>query len=195
METEAQALVAIAQAIEHLTEALAPSKQLLGFGAAPRTTQYVFCNRTHGGVWYTLDSQNQPVNIEHQALTGYIRKLEFVKAQRRGKEVCKLHCTVEAEQTYVLESAHDSNFSKGLLSGIAALPPEQLKQPLTIVPQPSAQQAEVLFCNVYQCDRQVFAPYDDQTDWRLCSRAAIDAVKAANGEATVTATLRQEVAA
>jgi hypothetical protein len=31
--------------------------------------------------------------------------------------------------------------------------------------------------------KQVFAPYDDQTDWKLASRAAIDGVRVANGEA------------
>jgi hypothetical protein len=63
------------------------------------------------------------------------------------------------------------------------LTPEQLKQPIMIVPQPSTENGEVLFCNVYLNDKQVFAPYDDQTNWKLASRAAIDGVRVANGEA------------
>jgi hypothetical protein len=82
-----------------------------------------------------------------------------------------------------LEGSAKAHFCKGLLSAIAFLTPEQLRQPLTIVPQPSTENAEVLFCNVYQDDKQVFAPYDDQTDWKRVSRTAIDGVRVANGEA------------
>jgi hypothetical protein len=181
--TDTEALQAIAHHLHRIADAKLPAKQALGFGPAPKSQVYVFCNRNHGGIWYSLNSESKAVNIEHPSLTGYIRKLEFAKVQRRGSDVSKLHCTIEADHTYILESAHDSNFSKGLINAIAFLSPAELRQPLTIVPQPSAQTAEVLFCNVYQGDEQVFAPYDDQTDWKLASRAAIDAVKAANPEA------------
>jgi hypothetical protein len=178
---QTEALTAIAHSLQKLAEAFVPS-QTLGFGRSPKSTQYVFCNRKNGGLWYSLDANSQPVNIEHQALTGYLRKLEFPSVQRRGKDACKLHCTIEGDRLYVLESSHDSNFSKGLLAAIAALSPEQLKQPVTIVPQASTQTTEVLFCNVWQANQQVFAAYDEQTDWRSVSRAAIDLVRAANGE-------------
>jgi hypothetical protein len=183
MDTEAQVLQAIAQELRQIKEALAPTKQTLGFGPAPKSQIYIFCNRKNGGVWYTLNSESQPVNIEQQALTGHIRKLEFKETVRRGEKSHKLHCYIEADQLYVLEGSAAAHFSKGLLSAIAFLSPEQLRQPLTIVPQPSTENAEVLFCNVYQDDKQVFAPYDDQTNWKLASRAAIDGVRVANGEA------------
>lgn len=182
METEAQALAVIAQHLQRIADALAAPKLSLGFGAAPKATQYVFCNRKHGGLWYTLNDQNQPLNIEASALTGYLHKIEFKTVERRGKEAKKLHCHIEADRTYILESAYDSNFSKGLLSAIAALSPQQLKQPITLVPQPSTENSEVLFCNVYQGEKQIFAPYDDQTDWRQCSIAAIEAVRLAHGQ-------------
>ncbi len=189
MDTQAQALAAnswceaIAQELRQIKEALAPTKQVLGFGAAPKNQVYVFCNRKNGGLWYTLDSQSQPVNIEQPALTGYIRKLEFKETIRRNEKSHKLHCYIEADQLYILEGSATAHFSKGLLSAIAFLSSEQLKQPITIVPQPSTENGEVLFCNVYLDEKQVFAPYDDQTDWKLTSRAAIDGVRCANGEA------------
>jgi hypothetical protein len=196
MDTEAQALAAIAQELRQIKEALAPTKQVLGFGPAPKSQIYIFCNRKNGGVWYTLDSESQPVNIEQQALTGHIRKLEFKETVRRGEKSHKLHCYIEADQLYVLEGSAAAHFSKGLLSAIAFLTPEQLRQPLTIAPQPSTENAEVLFCNVYQDDKQVFAPYDDQTDWKRVSRNAIDVVRAANDEApAVPVVPRQEKAA
>jgi hypothetical protein len=194
METEA--LAAIAQELRQIKEALAPTKQTLGFGEAPKTTQYVFCNRSKEGIWYSLDDKSQPVNIEAQALTGYVRKLEFHEKVRRNEKTHKLHCTIEADRLYILESAATAHFSKGFLSAIAFLTPEQLKQPITLVPQPSTENAEVLFCNIYQDDKQIFAPYDDQTDWKRVSRTAIDAVRMANPEAAQTPAIpRQEKAA
>jgi hypothetical protein len=181
METEA--LQAIAHHLHRIADAQSPAKQTLGFGPAPKTTQYIFCNRSKEGIWYSLDDKSQPVNIDAQALTGSVRKLEFHEKVRRNEKTHKLHCTIEADRLYILESAATAHFSKGLLSALAMLTPEQLKHPITLVPQPSTENAEVLFCNIYQDDKQVFAPYDDQTNWKLASRAAIDGVRCANGEA------------
>jgi hypothetical protein len=183
--TEAETLEKILKELQQLRADLVPTQQTLGFGTAPRSEVWVFCNREKGGLWYTLDHQGQAVNIEHSALTGYIRKLEFTKPVRRGEETHKLNCTIEADKLYVLESGAAVQFSKGLLNAIASLTPDALKQPITIVPEPSGKNEEVLFCNVYQGNEQIFAPYDEQTDWRKVSRTAIDAVKAANRETLV----------
>jgi hypothetical protein len=183
--TEAEALEKILKELQQLRADLVPTQQKLGFGPVPKSEVWVFCNREKGGLWYSLDSQGQAVNIEHPALTGYIRKLEFTKPVRRGEETDKLNCIIEGDKLYVLESGAAVQFSKGLLNAIASLSPEALKQPITIVPEPSTKNDEVLFCNIYQGDEQVFAPYDEQTNWRKVSRTAIDAVKAANSEAVV----------
>jgi hypothetical protein len=181
---ESEYLKTIAEALTQIAASKAPSKQGLGFGPAPKGQSYVFCNRNHGGIWYTLDENSKPVNIEHKALTGYIRKLEFKETIRRNEKSHKLHCYIEGDQLYVLEGSATAHFSKGLLSAIASLAPSQLKQPITLVPSPSTETAEVLFCNLYEGDKQVFAPYNDETDWKKVSRAALDVVKAANGELT-----------
>jgi hypothetical protein len=183
--TEIEALEKILQEVQQLRADLAPTKQPLGFGPAPKSEVWVFCNREKGGLWYTLDNQGQAVNIEHPALTGYIRKLEFTKPVRRGEETDKLNCIIEGDKVYVLESGAAVQFSKGLLNAIASMSPEALKQPITIVPEPSTKNDEVLFCNVYQGDEQVFAPYDEHTNWRQVSRNAIDAVNAVNSETVV----------
>ena len=180
--TDSETLEAILQELLRLRADLTANR-MLGFGPAPKSTQYVFCNRTKGGVWYTLDSQGQPVLVEQPALTGYVRRLEFKETIRRNEKTHKLHCILEADALYVLESSSKAHFSKGLLNSIATLTPAELQQPLTIVPQPSTENGEVLFCNLYQGSKQIFAAYDDQTDWRQVSRTAIDVVKAANAEA------------
>lgn len=177
---ENEALAAIAESLHQIAASKLP-QQTLGFGPAPKSQVYVFCNRKHGGIWYHLDDQSQPINIEHPALTGYVRKLEFKETVRRNEKTHKLHCYIDADKLYVLESSATAHFSKGLLSTLAFLSPQALGQPITICPQASTENAEVLFCNVYESgDRQVFAPYDDQTDWKRISRMAIDNVKAAN---------------
>jgi hypothetical protein len=163
--------------LRSLISAIKPLK--LGFGDAPKSVRWLFCNRSKGGNWYTLDKEGNPRTIPHESLTGHIRKLEFTKAIRRNKECWKLHCTIEADGLYVLETSHDSHFSKGLLSAIASLPPDALREPITIVPQASTQNAEVLFCNVWIGDAEILAPYGDQTDWKRTGRTAVDAVKLA----------------
>jgi hypothetical protein len=180
--TEIEILERIALGLERIAETLAPTQQMLGFGAVPKSEVWVFCNREKGGLWYTLDNHGQAVNIEHPALTGYIRKLEFTKPVRRGEETDKLNCIIEGDKVYVLESGAAVQFSKGLLNAIASLSADALKQPITIVPEPSTKNDEVLFCNVFQGNEQVFAPYDEHTNWRQVSRNAIDAVKAVNWE-------------
>jgi hypothetical protein len=65
--TEAAALEAIAHELKRIADAQSPTKQTLGFGPAPKSQVYVFCNRKHGGSWYTLNQDSQPVNIEHPA--------------------------------------------------------------------------------------------------------------------------------
>jgi hypothetical protein len=176
-----QLLQSILTELQQIRLDLAPTKQALGFGEAPRSEVWVFCNREKGGLWYGLDGQGKAVNIEHSALTGYIRKLEFTRPLRRGEETDKLSCVIEGDRFYVLESGASVQFSKGLLNAVAIMTPEALLQPITIVPEASTKNEEVLFCNIYQENQQIFAPYNDQTDWRKVSRTAIDLVKAANG--------------
>lgn len=180
METEG--LNAIALELRRIADAKAP-QQLLGFGPAPKGQVWLFCNRKHGGVWYVLNDQSQPVIIEQQALTGYIRSLEIKETVRRNEKLFKVHFTIEADQVYVLESSPKAHFSKGFLSAIALITPDSLRQPITIVPQASTENGEVLFCNIYQENQQVFAPYDDATDWKRVSKTATNNVKIANDEA------------
>jgi hypothetical protein len=162
--------------------ALAESPQRLGFGAKRKHTKHVHCNLKHGGVWHFMDEANNPIVIEHEALTGYVRALEFKPAIDQGEKVFNLSCTLEADEFYVLESESTSHFSKALLSAIAKLKSSELQQPLTLVPQVISLIEEVLTCQVYQGDRLVYAPYDQTMDWKGVSREAVNSVKLVNGE-------------
>lgn len=185
---ETEILQSIAESLRQIAQAKAPASQVkLGFGEAPKSQMYVFCNRKHGGIWYHLDDQSQPVPINDTALTGYIRKLEFKEVVRRNEKSHKLHLYVEGDRTYVLESSTTSQFSKGVLSALAMATPEQFKRPLTLAPQASTESAEVLFCNIYDGDQQIFAPYDEVTDFKVVSRTAMNNVNLANGGNSTTA--------
>jgi hypothetical protein len=173
-------LNAIATQVKRIAQTEAPPRQRLGFGPGPKLIRHVYCNLKHGGSWYFMDENRNPIVIEHEALTGFVRELEFTPAINQDQMVFNLNCTLEADALYVLVSESTAQFSKALLSAIAQLTPSELQQPLTIVPQVLTLGDEVLSCEVYQGNRLVSAPYDEMTNWKEVSKTAVNAVKLAN---------------
>jgi hypothetical protein len=158
------------QLLKHILLTLSGSKEdaseiPLGFGRSPRPL-YVYCNRSHGSLWYTLDDERKPQPIEADALTGTVTKLEKIEATRRNQTVQKLHIHVKADQRYVLEAGLDSNFAKGALYTLSLIPTAKLKQPITIAVEPGDSE-EVLFCRIYNpfTGEAAFAPWDSDTNW------------------------------
>lgn len=180
-----QILASIAASLESIALSLSKPEQPLGFGASPRP-QYIYCNRSNNCLWYWLDDDRAIVPITKTALTCYLEKLEFKQVERRGKETWKTHLHVRGDRRYILEAGYDSNFSKGLLSALATASHQWLKQPVTIEVQ-AADSDEVLFCRFYVNGEAIFAPWDEQTDWRAISRQAIDNIELANGRVTARA--------
>lgn len=135
----------------------------------------IYCNRHNGCNWYTLNN-GEPTPIQATALTGYLKAIKFEATERRGKPVHKLLTTIAADRLYILESGHDSHFSKGLLAAIATLRPQDLLQPITIQPSPGDEDT-VLFCRLYLGVEPVKAPYGEETDWRAVAKQALDVVK------------------
>jgi 6-phosphogluconolactonase (cycloisomerase 2 family) len=146
----------------------------LGFGEPPRV-RYIYCNRSNNCLWYWINDSREVVPIPKAALTGYVEKLEFKQVERRGKDTWKLHLHIRADRRYVLEAGYDSNFSKSLISALAAITPQQLQQPITIEVQ-AAESDEVLFCRVYANGELVFAPWDEGTVWKVVAKQAISKV-------------------
>ena len=173
----AQLLAALAQQTQLLSQILDRLKQpKLGLAEAP-STLWIYANRSNNCPWYTIrDGEVSPV--QQSALMGYLEELKFEKVDRRGKEVIKLQAFIKGDRPYCVESGYDSHFSKGLLSSIATLTPQQLRMPITIAPQPGSDES-VLFCRVFVGSEVVRSGYDEETDWRSVSRQAISAVKSA----------------
>ena len=165
--------------LQQLVDTLQQGRNL-GFGESPKA-RFIYCNRSNNCLWYWLNDAREVVPISHSALTCYVEKLEFRQVERRGKETWKTHLHVRGDRRYILEAGYDSNFSKSLLSALAALTPEQLQQTITIEAQ-AADSDEVLFCRAYINGDLIFAPWDEQTDWRFIAKRAIANIEAANGE-------------
>ncbi|MEN9239189.1 MAG: hypothetical protein Q6J68_00365 [Thermostichales cyanobacterium SZTDM-1c_bins_54] len=161
--------------LRQLIQLLPPTHPPLGFGDPP-TPVYVFCNRRNNCLWYTLDDQGEPVPIVHKALTGYIQDLSFPKTERRGKEVWKLHLTVKADRTYILESGYDTQFSKSVLAALATLTPAAMQQPITIQPQPGEDES-VLFARLWLGQDPIKSEYNAQTDWKTVAQQALAVVR------------------
>lgn len=178
-QTQTAQLIALLARQESLLKQLISSlnKPKLGLHNDAGTCK-IYCNRQHNSLWYKLSDGN-PTPITASALTGYIKQLRFEKVERRGREVHKLLTTIAGDKLYILESGHDSHFSKGLLSAVAILTPEQLHQPITISPQ-AGDDESVLFCRLFVNNEYVKVQYNDATDWRATARKAIDNVKALN---------------
>ncbi|GAA6615324.1 hypothetical protein [Scytonema sp. NUACC26] len=138
----------------------------------------IYCNRQHNCLWYSLDADRNPKPITATALTGYLKELRFEQAERRGKPCHKLLATIQADRTYILESGHDTHFSKGLLVAVALLTPQQLIAPITIQPAPGDDDS-VLFCRVWCGSEYIKVSYDESANFREIAKAAIANCKAA----------------
>ena len=156
-----------------LSQLLEPT---MGFCEPPGDV-WIYANRTHAGMlWYGI-KDGEPFVYPHKAIRGYLTELKFERVERRGKEVIKLQTVLSCKgQTHVIESGHDSHFSKGLLSAIATVPPGMLQDtPVTIVPQAGSDE-NVLFCRVYLGDVSLEGLYKEDTDFRPIAKAALAAV-------------------
>lgn len=146
----------------------------LGLGPSPGGLA-IFCNRAKANTWYTLNQNSEPVELPYPALTGYLVSIEFIPKEFQGEKSHKLRFKMQADRSYTLEAGSTSTFTKGFLSAIASLTPEQLRSPITIEAIP-ADGENVLFCTVWLGTQKVFQAWDEQTNWREIARKAKDNV-------------------
>ncbi len=140
-------------------------------------TVRVYCNRDRcpGALWYTVVDGN-PVPFPYKAIRGYLKGLKFEQVERRGKLTWKMYTTLSCG--YELESGYDSVFSRGLLSAIAALTPDQVQQPVAIGVA-AGDDESVLLCRLWLADDSpLFVKWDEQTDWRVVAQTAKQLVAA-----------------
>ena len=159
------------------------TEETLGFCESPRL-RFIYCNRQDDCNWYFMEGEKR-IPIHYPALTGIIQSLEFkrkeVKVGSTLKESWKLRLYLKSDHYYCLESGFDTVFSKGLLSSIAHLSPQQLTQPLIIEPSASMEVSQVLFCRVYtHTGEQIYAPWEDNPNWQQITQQVVAHLKAVN---------------
>lgn len=152
--------------------------QKLGLGVTPRPTT-IYCSRTEGSpaLWYTLDYGTETptrIPVGETCITGYFTALAFKEREKtfRGKKVVKLHLTVQADRTYLLETGHDTVFARSLMASLTALTPDDLSQPLTLEVQPG-EDPMVLFCRILRPDGSPVVNEDPISDLRELAVAAL----------------------
>jgi len=182
VDTAAQLLAAVTRQTELLTKILDSLNQpALGALTTTPGTIRIYCNRDRcpGALWYTVPA-GEPIALDAKAIRGYIRQIRFEQVERRGKPTWKLYTLLDCGQSaYELESGHDSVFTKGLLMAIAALEPQDLKQPVAIGVAPGDDES-VLLCRVWKWDNSpVFSKWDEGTNWKGVAQRAIGLVAAA----------------
>ena len=121
------------------------------------------------------------MELPYPALTGYLTSIEFIKGEYKGKPKSKLRFKMMAHRPCTLEAGSESTFTKGFLSAIASLTPDQLRSPIIIEATPSDQEEKVLFCTVWSGGQKVRTQWDEQTNWKAVARRAKDNVAAIKG--------------
>lgn len=178
----AQLLAAQTQQNELLTKILhALDRPELGLLDTPPGTQRIYCNRDRcpNALWYRLDASREPVGLSAKAIRGYLRQLHFEQVERRGKQKWKMYTLLDCgDRSFELESGYDATFSKGVISAIASLTPQQLQQPISIGVAPGDDES-VLLSRVWLGDGSpIFVKWDSDTDWRALSKRAIANIEA-----------------
>lgn len=167
------ALLEQLQILKEILGSLKQPQQHLGLINAVPGEMRIYCNRQHGGLWYTLEN-SEPRNLDAKAVRGYLKKLEFEKVTRRDKESCKLIAWLDCgDRMARLECGSETLFCKGILSAIAALSVETLKQPIAIAPQPGNDES-VLFAQIFDhAGARIITSWDETTEWKAVAQQAI----------------------
>lgn len=155
-----------------ILDELRASKVSLGFQESVLTPVYLNSVKSPGHVWYRIVDGEQ-IPIKDQAFTGYLTRIERVTETRREKDSEKLHLWMEgkAGALYRFECGWGRQTFKSLISAIASLSPDEIKQPITLYPY-VGKDPSVLFVKLYLNRKAVFSPYGDDTDWDALWSAA-----------------------
>jgi len=160
----------------------------LGFSSGSQRVP-VYCNRSKGGIWYTLDKVGDdlvPMPIEGDRLTCYLEGLLIKSVTRKKKGECdKFRLYVKGDRPYVLESGwstlpKEQSFAKGLIWTIAHMSQQQLQQPIILNPHPGDEDG-VMFCRVIQEGKSIYIERQGEPDWEEVLERAIANLEQATG--------------
>lgn len=139
----------------------------LGLCKLPEPIYLYVRNGEEGGnsyCWYYHNPDTKVNTPERsEGLCGHLSELRVTAKEYKGRENIKLDIVITADETYIIRSGIETNFSKSFLLAIALV--EDLSKPLII--GCSAGKENVVFCNVYDAatKARVRAEWDANADW------------------------------
>ncbi|MBW4514631.1 MAG: hypothetical protein KME11_05340 [Timaviella obliquedivisa GSE-PSE-MK23-08B] len=160
----------------------------LGFSSGSQRVP-VYCNRSKGGLWYTLDKVGDdlvPRTIEGDRLTCYLEGLLIKSVTRKKKGECdKFRLYVQGDRPYVLESGwstlpKEQSFAKSLVWTIAHMTQQQLQQPIILNPHPGEEDG-VMFCRMIQEGKSIYVERQGEPNWDDVLERAIANLEHATG--------------
>lgn len=161
-----------------IATALSQQKSL-GFVEPPRS-RTIYVNRRHGGLWYMLDEQREPINIPQTGIECFVRSLEFEQEERRNKPTWKMKLGVDAGTPFVLEAGIETAFCRCMLAALAAIPVAHLRQPVIISVSPGKIDEVVIGALFTSTGRVMAERWDKDTDFRPIAKMAVDNIRFAN---------------
>jgi hypothetical protein len=144
--SQTKALQEIASALERISN---PRKETVLGLCNPPLPQYLFIGGDNDSCWYTLDKDNRQVPITFNAITGRITNLTLVDRQYKNDTNTKLDIGIAADKDYVLRTGLGTIASRCILLSLWQLPPQSLREVLTIAVKPGTE-GKVVFAEVYQ---------------------------------------------
>lgn len=159
--------------LQQLVTILSRRPVKLGF---QESTRYFYINavRCSGYLWYEVPPEKEPIPFKQDSFVGYLLRINSPDVSRREKEVKKFHLYMESEDGVVFrfEAGWGSQTAKSIISVIAALTPEQIKQPIKLSPYLGTDKS-VVFIDIQVGGEKIFAPYNKQTDWDALYQVAL----------------------
>jgi hypothetical protein len=117
-----------------------------------------------------LRTIQQPKTLPDLSFSGHVSSLRFKPAEQGYLLVLALQNSFLCE----LSAKSDSNFSRGVLSALSCLSPEQLRSPITVEHIPPNH------TRVIQRGLVINGTGNDFIDWKATAKRALANVKAAN---------------
>jgi hypothetical protein len=115
-------------------------------------------------VWYKYNiEQNQKIPVHQKGLTGYLSDLRLKAKEYNGRDNMKLEIVVAADETYIIRSGIETNFSKSFL--LAASLVNDFSRPLIIAATPG--EKNTVFCNIYDATTKanIKREWQKEADW------------------------------
>lgn len=175
----------------------------LGFAPLPEPKQYrtIYANRDADILWYMLGDVNQRTGKrtkipltedERQSFIGRLTNIEIVEVTRKDDQnqaqaTLKAYIVLDADEPTKIETSPHTIFFHNFVAIASNLAPEQLANPIQIVPDPEGTTRDtVMWCRIFDPIAQTYVRKADwargksEVNWHDRINALISQVRQAN---------------